>query len=174
VTLDLPVILDFVIHDRQTGSLLSITEATIDLIDGTPALVRVSVDAPGGIDLTWTQRAFRWSGPIEVVTRTVPAMIRAGRDPFLAEFPVRDLPAVTRPAPHRQLSAEFLEDVAREYLTLGPGYAGALASAYQVSPRTVVSWIEKARRRGILTPTQPGRYGGQLQSGGGRAPDRVP
>lgn len=163
ITVDLPVILDFIISDSDSGELYSVTEGTIDLRNGEPTLVRVTVDAPTGIDLTWTQREFRWSGPIEVVTRIVPAMIRAGQDPFGAEFPVGGFPSVTRPAPQRKLSREFLEDISREYLTLGPGYAKTLASAYQVSPRTVVSWIEKARQRGILTPTQPGRHGGQLQ-----------
>jgi len=31
-----------------------------------------------------------------------------------------------------------------------------------VSQRTVVSWVEKARRRGILTRVRPGSYGGEI------------
>jgi transposase-like protein len=69
---------------------------------------------------------------------------------------------VSRPCPQRRLSSEFLEDIAREYLTLGPGYSRTLSISYQVSPRTVVSWVEKARSRGILSPAQPGRHGGQM------------
>ena len=42
------------------------------------------------------------------------------------------------------------------------GYAATLAQAYQVSPRTVVSWVEKARARGILTATTPGVAGGTV------------
>lgn len=163
VTVDLPVILDFVISHRVTGEVHSVTEATIDLRGGAPALVRMCVDCPGGIDTSWIQREFRWSGPLEVVTRVVPALIRAGRDPFTAAFPTTDLPEATHPAAQRRLSREFLEDIARQYLTLGPGYAKALAMTHQVSPRTVVSWVEKARQRGILSPTSPGRHGGRIQ-----------
>lgn len=172
VVLDLPVTLDFVITFRASGELCSVTEATVDLRDGVPVLVRVTVDAPGGIDVPWVQREFRWSGPLEVVTRLVPAMIRSGQDPFTAQFPIRDLPAVTRPAPQRRLSRAFLEDIALQYLTLGPGYAQALAVEYQVTPRTVVSWVEKARRRGVLTPTRPGCHGGQLIPAGGQVTTR--
>lgn len=174
VVVDLPVTLDFVIAEQATGVPVSVTRATVDLRGGQPVLVRLTVDTPGGIDIPWTQREFRWAGPVEVVTRMVPALIRAGRDPFAAEYPISDLPAVTRPAAARKLSAEFLEDIAREYLTLGPGYARKLAGQYQVSPRTVVSWVEKARRRGILSQTRPGSFGGHLSPGGERAKDNIP
>jgi hypothetical protein len=168
VTVDLPVVLDFVIAPVDGGPAYSVTEATVDLCDGEPALVRLVATCPAGMDLVWTQRMFRWAGPVEVVTRMVPALIRAGLDPYTAEFPVDDLPAATRRAPQRRLSDEFLEDVASEYLTHGRGYARAMAAHYQVSQRTVVSWIEKARERGILTATEPGRFGGHVRPRGRR------
>jgi hypothetical protein len=37
-----------------------------------------------------------------------------------------------------------------------------MAAERHVSPRTVVSWIEKARRRGILTRVPQGGYGGEI------------
>ena len=58
----------------------------------------------------------------------------------------------------------FLEAIVARYLALGRGYAKAIAVERNVSPRTVVSWIEKARARGILTATTPGSFGGKLAS----------
>jgi transposase len=60
------------------------------------------------------------------------------------------------------LSDPFLEEIAREYLRIGRGYARAIASERHVSERTVVSWVEKARRRGILTRVPPGSFGGTI------------
>lgn len=61
------------------------------------------------------------------------------------------------------LSDEFLTTIAREYLVRGRGYAASLAEEYFATPRTVVSWIEKARARGILSPPPTsGSTGGQL------------
>ena len=60
------------------------------------------------------------------------------------------------------LTDEFLEDVARQYVIIGRGYSNALAERYQVTPRTVVGWIEKARARGILSSTSSGRAGGEV------------
>ena len=39
----------------------------------------------------------------------------------------------------------------------------AAAEQYQVAPRTVVSWVQKARRRGLLTPARPGVAGGEVR-----------
>ena len=61
-----------------------------------------------------------------------------------------------------RLTDAFLEVIAVRYLRLGRGYAKAIAAERNVSPRTVVSWIEKARERGILTGTSPGSMGGSL------------
>lgn len=98
IVVDLPVVLDFVITHRDTGEPYGVTEAMVDLRGGEPALVSLTVTCPDGVDVVWTQRRFRWSGPLEVVTRTVPDVIRAGRDPFDVDYPVADLPAATRRA----------------------------------------------------------------------------
>ena len=56
------------------------------------------------------------------------------------------------------------EQVARDYLAIGRGYATAMSIEHGVSPRTVVSWVEKARQRGILTPVPKGGFGGRVVS----------
>ena len=93
------------------------------------------------------------------------ALIARGIDPFEHDYPVDGFPGVidraTGPA-NRALSDEFLEQVAREYLEIGRGYARTIALERGVTRRTVVSWIEKARARGILSPTEPGRQGGSI------------
>ncbi len=61
-----------------------------------------------------------------------------------------------------RLTAGFLEAVAHEYLTIGRGYARAIAAERGVTERAVVSWVEKARRRGILTREPAGSYGGEV------------
>jgi len=49
-----------------------------------------------------------------------------------------------------------------QYRRRGRGYADELSTRFLVSRRTVVSWVEKARRRGILSPVRPGQFGGEL------------
>lgn len=80
-------------------------------------------------------------------------------------LPVSGFPVVAiQPLRHRRtITDEFLVAIAREYLTRGRGYAASLAQEYSVSPRTVVSWVEKARARGILSPPpSSGSAGGRL------------
>jgi hypothetical protein len=168
----MPLVFDLRLLDTSTGEHLFLFEATIDLIDGTPAMTHFVADAPGGLDLVRLQREFRWSTPIEVVTVLVPAMLAKGLDPFEQDYPVAGFPEVINALigpPTRSLSDAFLENIAREYLTLGRGYADQLATRHGVSRRTIVSWIEKARRRGILTSEGAGHHGGRIVP----APERV-
>lgn len=165
VVVELPVVFDLVMSDPVTGAEAWRVEATIDLCGGDPGLTQMVIkSAPGvgGLDTEVLQSRFRWATPVEAVTRLVPLLIRAGKDPFAAEFPVDGYPEVTRRAQPTVLSDSFLEDIARDYLVLGRGYAKVLAAKHSVAPRTVVSWVEKARERGILTKTSSGRTGGQL------------
>ncbi|WP_207619302.1 hypothetical protein [Nocardioides sp. IC4_145] len=56
----------------------------------------------------------------------------------------------------------LLEDVARAYLQEaadGPGLTGRLATKFGRPEPTVRDWIGTARRRGFLSPGQPGRRG---------------
>ena len=97
---------------------------------------------------------------------------KAGIDPFEFDLPLTGFPeaaSLGRPlnAPHTE---EFLEQIAREYLTIGRGYARTIAAERHVSERTVVSWVEKARRQGILTRVRPGSYGGEIVQRSRRRP----
>lgn len=167
---ELPVILDLVNRDPAGGALQWRVAATIDLHDGAPVVTSMQLEAPAGLDLARLQREFRWNTPLEVVTRLVPRILADGLDPFDHEFPQTGYPEASHAdlMPHRKLTVEFLEDIAREYLAAGRGGTAAIAEARHVSPRTVVSWIEKARRAGILTPVRPGQFGGTFVPRGRR------
>lgn len=160
----LPVIVDHQYVDPDTHVLGYRIEARVELVDGEPALTSMSVVAAGGLDLVRLRREFRWASPLEVITRSVPIMLRRGVDPFSVELPTDGFPesAELGEAVNARLTDEFLESIAREYLVLGRGYARAIAAERQVSPRTVVSWVEKARRRGILTRVPAGSFGGTI------------
>ena len=160
----LPVVVDLTDVNPQTLEPTWRIAATVDLVDGRPALTRVDVVAPRGLELTRLQREFRWSTPLEIVTTMVPHLLAQGIDPLTYQFPTSGFPDVLnlrRRSPAR-LSDAFLAQVAREYLHHGRGYAAAAARERHVSPRTVSSWIEKARRRGILTEVPRGGFGGNL------------
>ena len=165
VTVDLPVNVNWVRTDTVTGDAVVSVEARVDLIDGEPQVVQMSLVAPAGLDLAMLQREFRWASPLSAVTGILPRLVAAGSDPFSVDLPVTGFPAVAvQPLLRRRiLTDEFLTTIAREYLARGRGYAASLAQEYFVTPRTVVSWVEKARNRGILSaPPTAGATGGQL------------
>lgn len=167
VVVDLPVVVDWVSADTAGCDNLRIV-ATIDLVDATPQIVEMTFQAPTGLDPTALQRDFRWASPLEVVTGLMPALLDAGIDPFGVDLPLTGFPAVAtrQRARQRNLSDEFLTTIAREYTVRGRGYAASLAAEYVVSPRTVVSWVEKARDRGLLTrPARAGAVGGRIVRG---------
>ena len=160
----LPVIVDHMSIDPETGEVGWLVEATIDLVDDEPALVRMNAHVPAGIDPYRMQREFRWASPVDVVRVGVPGLLERGIDPFAYDLPLTGFPKaaeLSRPS-NEQLTDEFLEEVARQYLAIGRGYAKEIAAERHVSQRTVVSWVEKARRRGILTRVRPGSYGGEI------------
>lgn len=166
VTVDLPATVDWVAVNVATGEEMTRIEARVDLVDGRPEIVQMSFGAPDGLDLVRLQREFRWASPLEVVTGLVPQLVENGCDPYAVELPLTGFPQVAAAAVRRgrSLTDEFLRTVAREYLVLGRGYTTTLADKYVVSPRTVISWVEKARARGLLSepPTQ-GAAGGRLE-----------
>jgi len=172
----LPVIVDHMFRDPESGALGWWIQATIDLVNGTPALVDMHLTVPGGADIARLQREFRWASPLDIVMLTVPQLLERGLDPFDYDFPVGDFPKsadLTEPGTAR-LDDEFLESIVREYLACGRGYAKTMARHYSVSPRTVVSWIEKARRRGILSPVRQGAHGGEIVPRAQRGTTRAP
>lgn len=165
MTIDLPVIVDWVRVEPDTGAESVRIEARVDLIDGRPQIVKMSLACQTGLDLATLQRDFRWASPLEVVTGLLPHLIAEGLDPFTVDLPVTGFPAaaVQPTRTRRALSDDFLTTIASEYLTRGRGYAASLADEYTVSSRTVVSWIEKARARGLLSPPPArGAAGGHL------------
>lgn len=165
VTVDLPVIVDWVDVDPASGEETVRVEARVDLVGDKPEIVQMYFTAAAGLDLAKLQREFRWASPLAAVTGILPRLIAAGADPFAVDLPVTGFPAVAvQPLRRRgNLTDEFLTTIAREYLTRGRGYAASLAEEYFVTPRTVVSWVEKARARGILSaPPRSGAAGGTL------------
>lgn len=165
VTVDLPVIVNWVQADAVTGEERVRIEARVDLVADKPEIVEMSFAAAGGLDLAQLQREFRWASPLTAVTGILPRLIAAGSDPFAVELPITGFPAVAIQPVRRRgaLSDEFLTTIAREYTVRGRGYAASLAHEYFVTPRTVVSWVEKARARGILSAaTGSGAVSGHL------------
>lgn len=165
VTVDLPVIVDWVQVDPSTGATVVRIEARVDLVDGRAEVVDISLSAAAGLDLPALQRNFRWASPLNAVTGILPRLIESGSDPYAVDLPVTGFPAVAIQPLRRRgvLTDEFLTTIAREYLARGRGYATSLAHEYFVTPRTVVSWVEKARARGILSaPPSSGATGGHL------------
>ena len=165
VTIDLPVIVDWVNIDPVTGEETVRIEARVDLVGDQPEIVKMSLAARDGLDLVALQRDFQWASPLSAVNGILPRLIGAGSDPFTVDLPVIGFPAVAIQPQRRRgvLSDEFLTTIAREYLARGRGYTASLADEYFVTPRTVVSWVEKARARGILSaPPAKGAAGGRL------------
>jgi hypothetical protein len=161
---DLPVVVDILETDPSSRLVVWKVEAVIDLLDDLPSLTAVHVESSRPIDPELMQRQFRWATPLDIVTVTIPELLDAGIDPFRYHYPHEGYPqaaAIERSAPTR-LTDEFLTEIASRYLILGRGYAKAIAAQRNVSPRTAVSWIEKARERGILSPTTPGAVGGEI------------
>ena len=166
----LPVVLELVQQNPQNGRIQFIVESTIDLVAGEPVLTQLVLRADDGVDTVYAQRFFRWATPLDVIRRVVPALIEQGTDPFDHNYAVDGYPDaahITGGIPTR-VSDEFLEEVARQYLSIGRGYAKVIALQRGVSRRTVVSWIEKARKRGILTAVRRGSVGGAIVPAGER------
>ena len=173
VAIDLPVTVDLLFVDPDSGELQWSVEAIVDRDDDL-VIRSLTVWARGGLDVVRLQREFRWATPLDIVGRLVPRLIADGQDPFGVDLPVTGYPEAGG-IPHDATGAltdAFLESIAREYLALGRGYADELADRFLVSRRTVVSWVEKARRRGILTPVRPGQFGGEIVPAAGRRPPR--
>lgn len=166
IPVELPLIVDYVVTG-DSGSPEMQIEATIDLVNGRPALTSMSLVRARGLDVQALQREFRWHTPLDIVERMVPRLIAEGIDPFTIDLPVTGFPEAASGSRtgRGQLSDAFLRDIAEEYLRLGRGYAKRIALERNVSPRTVVSWVVKARERGILGPApKPGAYGGELRA----------
>jgi hypothetical protein len=164
--IDLPVVVDIVHVEPTTARRVWSVEACVDLVEGLPTLVSVHVASTAGLRPDIMQERFRWATPLDIVLVTVPQLLELGIDPFTYSYPLDGFPNaahIDRIVPAR-LTDDFLAEIVVRYLRLGRGYAKVIADERNVSPRTVVSWIEKARARGILSATTPGAVGGKLVS----------
>ena len=105
--------------DPETGEQQWLFEATIDLVDGSPALVRMDCRVPGGFDTHRMQREFRWASPVDVVTVLVPQLLARGIDPFGYDLPLDGFPqAADLNGPSNEpLSDAFLEEMEALNLT---------------------------------------------------------
>lgn len=168
----LPILLVGGERDPATNEDVWRAEFVVDLVDGRPQTVSLNLSAPEGLDEEVTHQRFRWSGARELVTFWMPEVIDDGGDPFAIPLPTEFW---KRGEARFQLTREFLTEVAEQYESLGRGYAGVLAARYGTTPRTIRSWVEKARAIGVLgTALGPGRIGSveaavppALASGGG-------
>lgn len=161
---DLPVVVD-IVECTVDGSTVWKVETVVDLADGEPRLFSMHLVSSRPLNTDLLQQRFRWTTPVDIVTITIPDLLAVGIDPFRYEYPVDGYPdaaVVQRSAPTR-LTDEFLTEIAHRYVSIGRGYAKVIAQQRNVSQRTVVSWIEKARQRGILTATTPGAVGGHVR-----------
>ena len=159
--LPFPVVLDVQKIDPAARTLKWRIEALVGLVDNVPKLNGVCVTSADGIDPNHLQLFFRWRSPIDVVALMVPELVRAGQDPFDYDYPIDGFPdaANLERTNLTRLTDEFLEDIAEQYRRLGRGYAAKIAHQKGVSRRTVVSWIEKARSRGIIGKALKGSWG---------------
>lgn len=170
-TLDLPVTVDLLFVDPETGEKQWSFEAVVDH-DDELVIRSLAMWSRDGLDVVRLQHEFRWATPLDIVGRLVPKLLADGADIYSVDLPVTGFPEAAG-SPHDSTGAltdEFLESIAREYLNLGRGYADELATRFLVSKRTIVSWIEKARRRGILSPVRPGQFGGHIIPAAERSP----
>ena len=145
-TLVLPLAVSVWETDQVTGEARWTVTARVDLVNRRPQTVEVLVSTPDGLDNALLDRTFRWATPVDVVTQWAPRMLADGHDPLTEEPPSDGWVAFERQA----LTDEFLTQIGREYVDLGRGYTGTLATKYGTTPRTVRSWVEKARERGLL------------------------
>ena len=138
--------------------------ATVALHNGSPVLKSCVFEARAGLQIDALQAFVRWQTPLDIVTLLVPRLMEQGIDIYRYDLPLRGYPDVAEPDrnPLSHLSDEFLKQISRAYLNLGRGYSSQLALEYGVSRRTVVSWIEKARQRGILSPAGRGQFKGRI------------
>ena len=166
-TVQLPLIIDNIYVDPESGVRTWIIEAQVGLVNDQPELVSIQLTGDPCLDPIRLQRFFRWATPLEIVRVTIPALMTEGIDPFLHEFATDGYPdsANIHRKPTNRLSDEFLREIARQYVEVGHGYARTIAQQRGVSRRTVISWVEKARKRGYLAPTKPGRRNRRVLTG---------
>jgi hypothetical protein len=143
-------------------------EVAIDVVDGIPAITRVTVYADpehgvhikakdikvGTVDLDG-QLSY-WL--TEVTYRRAVAPFPDGRQPWYrySQVPaderraaMRTIAAARQPL-RRRMTDELLAQVAEMYLAAPPPKHEAIARAFPTSPRSAQRWIAEAKRRGLI------------------------
>jgi len=158
-SVELPVEVDLVKVDEVSEEVQWGFLARVDLVGSKPAIASLEAHGFPALAPSYLQLYFRWQTPLDIVLIAVPEIMSQGIDPYAYDYAPDGYPdaADINPAPNKRLSDEFLEQVATQYQQIGRGYAREIALQRGVSRRTAVSWIEKARKRGILPPTMPGK-----------------
>ena len=142
----LPVTVTYREQDDLTGEVVGSLVARVELIDGRPQTVSFHFEAPDGALEPRMQRDFRWSSPREIVETWMAEVIARGGDPLTEPVPLD----YWAPPGRQELTPDFLDEIAEQYHELGYGYANVLARKYQTTPRTVRSWVERAKKIGII------------------------
>ena len=143
----LPVEVRYWETDDLTGEITGSLTARVELVDGCPQLVKIAFEAPEGTIEPRLQGDFRWSSPREIVEIWMADVIAAGSDPLTEPVPIQ----FWAPPGRQDLTSGFLEEIAEQYHELGYGYANILARKYATTPRTVRSWVDRAKKIGIIT-----------------------
>lgn len=159
--LSFPVALDIQSVAADSHNLEWRIDAHMTLQNGVPIMAALHITNPSGIDPAHMKAFFRWETPLDVVRILVPDLVRRGVDPFDYSYPTRGFPdaAISSRHPLSPLTDEFLHEIADQYRAIGRGYAAKIAAEFGVSKRTAISWVEKARKKGILGKTRPGKFG---------------
>jgi len=151
----LPLVVVLFDVDATSGRETWRFEVTVELVDGAPQATRYDLKNINGFNPVFMEKMFRWGTPLHVVTFHLPVLISEGIDIWQAELPF-DARSGADPETGRHTD-EFLLHIVEEYERIGSGYAKELSALYGVAPRTVVSWMEKARKRGLAAPATKGR-----------------
>ena len=155
VSVPLPLVVLLFHVDATSGQETWRFEATVELVDGMPQATRYDLRNNEGFNPVFMAKMFRWGTPVHIVTSHIPLLIADGVDIWEAEMPF-DARGSADEVTGRH-SDEFLMTIVKEYERIGSGYAKQLSALYGVAPRTVVSWMEKARKRGLATGGSRGR-----------------
>ena len=68
------------------------------------------------------------------------------------------------PPGRQDLTSGFLEEIAEQYHELGYGYANILARKYATTPRTVRSWVDRAKKSASSHAKPNKHYGAEQRS----------
>ena len=151
ISVPMPIAID--IQERDgLGRLLWQVDVTVDLVGDELSVTHAVFHADNGLDLRKLQLHFRWQTPIDIATHLIPKVIKESGQIENFDLPLDGFPDAVLPGKriYNNLTDEFLAQIVWHKRQVGKGYAKSLAEARGVPVRTVISWMEKAKRRGLL------------------------